>query len=144
MNLSLNKSTSQSSTNTQDVYTYASHLAVDGDRKTIGNRAGCTHTNFDANAWWKVVLSPTQEYFIKNITIYNRSDCCSERLSDSDIYIIRNNIKQHCTNVGNMTNIEVKTFGCSKRDIRGNEVLIEKSNSILTLCEVEVYGKKLN
>jgi hypothetical protein len=55
--------------------------AVDGNRN--GNWTGdatnsIAHTNFDQNAWWYVDLGSF--FDITRIDIWNRTDCCSDRL----------------------------------------------------------------
>jgi hypothetical protein len=57
----------------------ASARAVDGN--TAGNfgSGSCTHTNFE-KAWWAVDLGDT--YQIEKVVLWNREDCCSERLNN--------------------------------------------------------------
>jgi YD repeat-containing protein len=59
--------------------------AVDGN--TDGNFAdgSVSHTNNDANAWWQVDLGAPVA--IRNVNIYNRTDCCGDRLSDYWVFI---------------------------------------------------------
>jgi F5/8 type C domain/PASTA domain len=76
INVAVGKKTSQSST-------YPGGLpskAVDGN--TNGNWAenSVTHTNSEANAWWQVDLGAVHS--IVQIKIWNRTDCCPERLSN--------------------------------------------------------------
>jgi hypothetical protein len=74
-NLALGRPTRQSST----AYGSDSSLAVDGN--TDGNWAdqSVTHTGFDANPFWEVDLGSISS--IDRIQLYNRTDCCSERLT---------------------------------------------------------------
>lgn len=44
------------------------------------NPNGIAHTNADYQAWWQVQLD--QSYTINGIDLYNRTDCCSERLNN--------------------------------------------------------------
>ncbi|MHB8753223.1 MAG: galactose-binding domain-containing protein [Aggregatilineales bacterium] len=59
--------------------------AVDGN--TDGNfyDGSVTHTNADLNAWWQVDL--LGDYPISSINIWNRTDCCSSRLSNFYIFV---------------------------------------------------------
>ena len=59
--------------------------AVDGN--TDGNffNGSVTHTNSEANAWWQVDLGSSAN--ITSIAIYNRTDCCGDRLGDYWIFI---------------------------------------------------------
>ncbi len=54
--------------------------ANDGNTDGNYNNSSVTHTNFEANAWWQVDL--TQVRSIGAINVYNRTDCCSDRLSN--------------------------------------------------------------
>jgi Carbohydrate esterase, sialic acid-specific acetylesterase/Chitobiase/beta-hexosaminidase C-terminal domain/F5/8 type C domain/Secretion system C-terminal sorting domain len=78
-NLALNKTASQSST-----YTDASR-AVDGNTSGIFNNNSVTHTFADANAWWQVDLGAINN--IDAVKLFNRTDCCGERLSDFYVLI---------------------------------------------------------
>ena len=51
-------------------------LAVDGS--TDGNRF--SHTDFNNQAWWQVDLGGS--YSLEQVNIWNRTDCCGDRLSN--------------------------------------------------------------
>ena len=53
--------------------------AVDGKTDGIYDDQSCTHTEKKANNWWKVDLQA--EYFVSKVIVWNRVDCCSERLA---------------------------------------------------------------
>jgi len=54
--------------------------AIDGNTDGVYNNGSMTHTQSEADAWWQVVLPfPVT---VDEIVIYNRSDCCGERLAD--------------------------------------------------------------
>lgn len=59
--------------------------AIDGNVSGIWGHASTTHTTA-ANAWWMVDLKNT--YDIDSITLWNRLDCCTERLSNFKIQVI--------------------------------------------------------
>jgi len=76
VDVAVNKFATQSST-------YASapaSRAVDGN--TNGNffNNSVTHTDYTYQAWWQVDLGGV--YAINNINLWNRTDCCPERLSN--------------------------------------------------------------
>lgn len=138
-NLALKKKTSQSSTYSSGGYTYASKLAVDGNESTQGNYGGCQHTDNTNNAWWKVDLELTAQ--VKTVKIFNRMDCCSDRLSNTNIYVQDGDKKQLCANTGDMNGVSMKVFECLGNGFKGNAVFIQKvGKGILSLCEVEVHG----
>jgi hypothetical protein len=81
INLALGKPAGQSSTALGALAMRATDGTTDG-RWTINS---VTHTNADAQAWWQVDLGvPTS---IGQVVIFNRTDCCSERLADFDILV---------------------------------------------------------
>src|SRR5579872_7351154 len=59
--------------------------AVDGN--TDGNFAdhSVSHTNQDANAWWQVDLGASAT--VSSIVVWNRTDCCGNRLSDYWVFV---------------------------------------------------------
>ncbi|APR74793.1 Endo-1,4-beta-xylanase [Minicystis rosea] len=85
-NLALYKPTSQSSTYTGSPASSAvSALAVDGNADGNFQAGSVTHTNSEAQAWWQVDLERVQP--IGNVVIYNRTDCCSERLTNFNLLV---------------------------------------------------------
>ena len=68
------------------------------------------------------------------VTITNRQDCCSERISGAKIYI--GDI--YCDVVNYTPGINSYTFNCNA--IVGSRVRIVNDKTDLTLCEVAVYG----
>ena len=44
-----------------------------------------THTNADPNAWWQVDLGASTA--VSSIVIWNRTDCCGDRLSDYWVFV---------------------------------------------------------
>ncbi|MEM6630146.1 MAG: PKD domain-containing protein [Bacteroidota bacterium] len=76
-NLALSKPTSQSSTYGNGV----AGLAVDGATNgTSPWSADLQHTNNEAQPWWEVDLGAFSQ--IDQVNVYNRSDCCQDRLRD--------------------------------------------------------------
>ncbi len=61
---------------------YSSDKAVDGSQGTyLYPNNVCSHTGEEANPWWKVDLE--EEHCISVVTILNRGDCCSDRLTNA-------------------------------------------------------------
>ncbi|KAA1246211.1 discoidin domain-containing protein [Aquimarina sp. RZ0] len=73
-NLALNKRATQSS----GLYGLTASFAVDGDRDSFA------HTDNDANAWIEIDLGA--QFNIKEIKVWNRPDCCADRLSKYQIF----------------------------------------------------------
>ena len=74
-NLALGKSTSQSST----AWGGVSARAVDGDTDGDYSNYSVTHTSSDNQSWWQVDLGAS--YRLDSINLFNRTDCCSDRLA---------------------------------------------------------------
>jgi hypothetical protein len=83
-NLAQGKAASQSST----LPGYASAgagSAVDGNTDGAFFDSSVTATNADPNAWWQVDLGATAS--VSSVAIWNRTDCCSSRLSDYWVFV---------------------------------------------------------
>jgi len=62
---------------------YIANNAIDGNIQTYN------HTQNDNNAWWEVKLP--KDIYITEIKITNRKDCCQDRLSNFDVYVLDDN-----------------------------------------------------
>jgi len=80
-NLAYNKPTIQSSTSPGG----SSSRAVDGIINTNYIDGSCTHTLFEANAWWRVDLGQVDP--VTEVYVVNRGDCCGDRLSSFEIRV---------------------------------------------------------
>jgi len=107
---------------------------------------GLAHTKNEANPWWQLDLGQTEQ--IDKITIYNRTDCCTDRSKDFHIFVSETPFTS--TNLGEtIRQADVQNFhfpnGISQHitdfaiDRRGRYVCIQLAHSgILQLDEVEV------
>ena len=137
-NIALNKTATQSSD-----WGGIADKAVDGN--TDGNyyNASITHTNNDPGAWWQVDLGAV--YDITDITLYNRTDCCAERLDDFTILVSETPFTDNSGGKAFASNIPyaenpVRAFS---GDSRGRYVRVFLSGTgYLSLAEVEVFGQK--
>ncbi|XP_060567409.1 fucolectin-6-like [Ruditapes philippinarum] len=136
VNLALNKNARQS-----DVQggRYAA-LAVDGGLSQHMGDNSCTHTTARADAFWEVDLG--RAYFIDHVIIYNRADCCSNRLREVELYIglKTETYKQYGFHEG----VVGPTYTFQLENVAlGRWVRITTIPSVidyLTLCEVQVFG----
>jgi RHS repeat-associated protein len=83
-NVSPGKTATQSST----LAGYSSGVAASAvDGRTDGNyfNGSVTHTNLDSYAWWQVDLGASAS--ISSVTIWNRTDCCMDRLGDYWVFV---------------------------------------------------------
>ena len=60
--------------------TYPPNNAIDGDQISFN------HTQQAQNAWWRVILP--RDIYITKIQIYNRYDCCQDRLQNFNVDIM--------------------------------------------------------
>jgi hypothetical protein len=86
VNVAMGKAATQSS----DYYptnnaVIAATLAVDGNVDGNAKNGTITHTAMDGNAWWEVDLGESEK--IDHIVVWNRTDCCSNRLSNYWIFV---------------------------------------------------------
>ncbi len=75
-NLALTGMATQSSTS----YDGAAWKANDGNTSGSHGVGSVSHTDHQAQAWWQVALAA--DAAIGEVVVWNRTDCCSERLSD--------------------------------------------------------------
>ncbi|HEV3198048.1 MAG TPA: discoidin domain-containing protein [Bryobacteraceae bacterium] len=83
-NLAVGKAAGQSST-LPGYATAGAGSAVDGNPDGAFFDGSVTATNFDPNAWWQVDLGRSAS--VSSIVIWNRTDCCSSRLSDYWVFV---------------------------------------------------------
>uniref|UniRef100_A0A1I8FL15 WSC domain-containing protein n=1 Tax=Macrostomum lignano TaxID=282301 RepID=A0A1I8FL15_9PLAT len=107
--------------------------AFDGNTSPNWHLQSCTHTKSEFG-WWQATLK--ERSLVKQVRIYNRLDCCSERLNDFSITVDG----QECASFKSSGFFSVKTFQCNKvgQKLRINN----RKRSPLTLCEVQVFGEK--
>ena len=148
-NLALASLATQSSTLPGSGSANSAALAVDGNTDGGYYDGSVTHTNTDVNAWWQTDLRTSVS--ISSIVIWNRTDCCSERLNDYWVFVSdtpflatdtpatlmnrAGTIARHQTSAPNpSTTINVTGTG---RYVR---VQLSGTNN-LSLAEVQVYGQ---
>ncbi|XP_035663692.1 uncharacterized protein LOC118407334 [Branchiostoma floridae] len=121
-----------------------SSLAVDGNTDTTHSRGSCIHTyaQGEPNPTWWVDLG--QSYGVGRVVIFNRMDCCSERLNPFNIHI--GDSEQVSTNpqcggdhhiVLTEPSISVSCPGMLGRYVA---VRLPGSSRVLSVCEVLVFS----
>ena len=144
-NLAHGKSTAQSSIKNRG----SSSRAVDGNKNTTWHAKSCTMTESTPDPWWRVDLERTAVIYSVNIT--NRGNrCCEHRLSDFNLRIGDSLINNGNSNPICGANLRIEGLGVTSR-FRCNTLMCGRylniqSNIqvILTLCEVEVFGRYEN
>ncbi|KAM6910476.1 uncharacterized protein FYW49_012415 [Xenentodon cancila] len=118
--------------------------AIDGNRNNNWQQASCTHTNNDLSPWWRLDLRKTHKVF--TVKIVNR-DAFQERLNGAEIRIgdsLENNGNNNprCATISDLK--DFAEVSCNGMDGRYVNVVIPNRREYLTLCEVEVYGSRLD
>jgi hypothetical protein len=146
-NLALGKAATQSSTLTGYGPAGASN-GVDGNNDGNFFHGSVTHTNLDANAWWQVDLGAPAT--VASVTIWNRTDCCSNRLSDYWVFV--SNTPFLATDTPTTLQGRAGTFSSHQTSFpnpastiavnaQGRYVRVQLSGSnYLSLAEVQVFG----
>ena len=87
-NVALNKDTDQSTTQNSG----NSSRAVDGNTNTNWNRSSITHTRNTNDNYLEINLGGG--YRVKRVVVFNRKDCCSERIAGAKIILLDRNKKE--------------------------------------------------
>jgi len=141
-NLALNKPTEQSSTYENDLDEYGPSRAVDGKFKTFSHSSD---PSTGVTTWWQVDLEDLYE--ITGIVIFNRQDCCFERLNDFWIRLIDadgSTVDERY--ITTAVNYYTEAYGW-KENILARYVRVDmpyKDDGYLHMAEVQVYGKGFN
>lgn len=142
-NLALKKTARQSSTG----YGGLPEHAVDGNRDGNYNSGSVSHTNNMPNEWWEVDLGDKKQ--ISKIKLWNRTDCCGERLSNFYVLVSPhpfsgNNLQ---TALNDATIWIYHNAGVASRETTipvsavGQYVRVQLAGqNWLSLAEVEVFG----
>ncbi len=109
--------------------------AVDGNRDGDWSNGSVSFTDREPQAYWQVDLEAQSS--IDEIRLYNRTDCCSDRLSDFDVMLSsdgENWSAWYVTGGGELETLQLN--GAVGRYVR---IQLHGIN-FLSLAEVEVYG----
>ena len=146
-NLAQTKRTAQSSTYADTKASAAS--ATDGIIDGNFFHGAVTHTKAEVNPWWEVDLGTTST--INSIVIWNRTDCCSDRLNDYWIFV--SDIPFAATDTPEVLRLRARTFASHHAgpplpsmtlavNSVGRYVRVQLSGlNVLSLAEVQVYGQ---
>ncbi|WP_040472342.1 galactose-binding domain-containing protein [Aquimarina agarivorans] len=136
-NIALNKTATQSST----LFELEASFAVDGNRNNF------SHTAENGNTWVEIDLGG--RFSINQVNIWNREDCCAERLSEYQLFIsdqpfISTDIvtTANQTGVGVFFQSDVAERPTSVgMNFTGRYVRVQLTGiGILNIAEIEVFG----
>jgi hypothetical protein len=109
--------------------------AIDGN--TDGNwwNGSVTHTGFQASPWWQVDLGVS--HAIGTVIVSNRTDCCSDRLSDFDVTVSGDGTSWQW--IGGITG-QAQPRTVFQTSAAGRFVRVQlRGTNYLSLAEVQVY-----
>jgi len=140
-NVAKNKATSQSSH--YSLTAGQPQKAVDGNTDGRWSSRSVTHTKSQKNPWWTVDLGEVHD--ISKVQIWNRTDCCRNRLNNIKILIKKKprdgwkrfNSRNHKYQAGESYPLTFNKI----HQARYVMVQLETANGILSLAEVKVFGK---
>jgi len=134
VNLATAGTASQSSTGWGGV----ANRAIDGD--TNGNYWGgsVSHTLYNKGAWWTVDLGTVNN--IQQIDIWNRTDCCANRLTNFTVSVLNSTFNSVWSQVFSGTASTHEIFNVIG-GINGQFVKVQlNGTNYLQLAEVQVFG----
>lgn len=88
--------------------------AIDGNTNGNWYSNSVQHTCLEANPWWTVDLGQEYDYTISRVLIYNRNDCCMDRLGSSNVEVLdddRNIIARQLLPAGSSNPVYYVDFG---------------------------------
>lgn len=143
-NIALKKPAKQSSNYGNQPHKFGANFANDGDiynQNKGGNIIMCT--NQETNPWWEVDLQGT--YNIKEIKLYNRINCCPDRLANFTILVSSTPFTANFGGTVFTKNQAAPSGQGGKGSYTGNatgryvRLYLENSN-YLSIPEIEIYG----
>merc|ERR1712021_294731 len=129
VNISKGKVATQSST----CYGGVAARAVDGNTSGVWKHNSVSHTCKGAMNTWSVTVGPS---VITKIVIWNRTDCCAERIKGAKLEILNGDDLVASRNIDSTT----RSYTFDFEDVVGSVVKVSRANEYLSLAEVEVFG----
>lgn len=126
---------------------WTADVAIDGNTDGYISNDSTTHTAAGQyKPWWEIDLG--ESWHIDNVRLYNRTDCCSERLSNFDILVSDTPFGDHWVNPSHYQNVDVGSVGDYLEvglKFNGRYLRVQlRGYAPLSLAEVEVMGSNLS
>ena len=140
----------QTATQSSTAYGGVAGRAVDGNfRGSVYSNGSVTATSAENQPWWQVDLAHT--YQLSRIVIWNRADCCAERLANFYVFVsdkdMRGRALAELLADNSVWNYHQVTALAANGNLnlptpsKGRFIRIQKVDTgILSLAEVRVYG----
>ena len=97
----------------------------------------CTCNPDQLNPWWMVDLGADKQHTITQVKIYNRVDCCMNRLDSSQVQILND---QGTVVASRPIQGALPVYTFDFDNVIGRSVRIQKSQGVFSIAEVEVMG----
>jgi hypothetical protein len=123
--------------------------AIDGNTNGNFYSGSVTHTDFETNPWWQVDLGAAAN--INSVILWNRTDCCADRLSDYWVFI--SNTPFSATDTPATLQGRAGTFSTHRVGIPSSTAVISIAGlpgrylriqlsgaNYLSLAEVQIFG----
>lgn len=134
INIALGKTATQSST----TFAGTADRAVDGNTDGNYSSGSVTHTDIDPQSWWQVDLGGM--FFVDQINIWNRTDCCNTRLTGFKVSLLDASQVEVWSFDSSVTPNPEATFTPTVGS-SGEFVRVQLDNPAnLSLAEVQVFG----
>jgi YD repeat-containing protein len=113
--------------------------AVDGNTDGYWANGSVTHTDLELSPWWQVDLGASQ--FVGTVELFNRRDCCSDRLSNFQLLVSDDGSSWQSYNYPGTVGARVSmAVNRSARYVKVQLNSTGTANRILSLAEVKVYA----
>ena len=112
--------------------------ATDGNTDTTFSKNSCTATKEEESPWWSVDLE--RQMAVKSVTVYNRGDCCGDRLNGFEVKVGDNSKWERNPGCGGNTTAtqgESSLVDCEGKKGRFVSVVVPRKTT-LHLCEVRI------
>jgi lysophospholipase L1-like esterase len=135
-------------TQSSDAWGAPASRVVDGDSNGIWNNNSVSHSDIQDNTWWQVDLGATSQ--LGQVNVWNRIDCCPERLDDFWIFTSATPFDTSLTPAQQAAQPGVWSAHQTGRapvvttvrpNVPGRYVMVQLAGrNYLSLAEVEVFG----
>ena len=112
--------------------------ATDGNTDTTFSKNSCTATKQEESPWWSVDLE--RQYTLKSVTVYNRGDCCGDRLNGFEVKVGDDSKwakNAACGGQHSISQGESVSVDCEGKKGRFVSVVVPRKTT-LHLCEVRI------
>ncbi|XP_034001581.1 fucolectin-1-like [Trematomus bernacchii] len=126
--------------------TGSAYNAIDGNRASDWAKGSCAHTEKELDPWWRLDLGKTHKIFSVKITNYKNAPLhmngAEIRIGDSLDNNGNNNPR--CAVISSIPGGFTETFQCNGMDGRYVTIVNPAKTGYIALCEVEVYGSRMD